>query len=112
MWYQLNGRRTEPMPDGMYPVRDNQHKIGNDQFVDHDGNLVQVSTVFLYIDHNFLSSLDFSDIYEPKLFETMVFGGHCNEWCWRYATYDQAELGHYMVINGLIHGIPMDSLDI
>lgn len=58
----------------------------------HLPNNVMVSTVFLGIDHNFLSKGD------PILFETMIFGGG-NEFQERYSTWDEAEEGHNRVLH-------------
>jgi hypothetical protein len=30
----------------------------------------------------------------PILFETMIFGGPLHEYCWRYASWDDAQAGH------------------
>lgn len=51
------------------------------------GNIL-VSTVFLGIDHNFVSDGP------PLLFETMIFGGAHDEWQERYTTRAAAESGH------------------
>lgn len=49
---------------------------------------VEVSTVFLGLDHNFLGK-------EPALlFETMVFGGDLDGEQDRYSTWEEAEAGH------------------
>jgi hypothetical protein len=48
----------------------------------------RVSTVFLGLDHNFVSSG------EPVLFETMVFVGRESMECQRYTTRDDALAGH------------------
>ena len=50
-------------------------------------NGVEVSTVFLTMDHSFGGEL-------PILFETMIFGGQYNDYQWRYSTYEEAEAGH------------------
>jgi hypothetical protein len=52
---------------------------------------VEISTVFLSFDHNW------SYHGAPILFETMVFGGKCDQWTWRYFTYAQALKGHAKV---------------
>lgn len=58
-----------------------------------------VSTVFLGLDHN----LGFG---RPKLFETMVFGSRegplDEEGCWRYETWEEAEVGHQRVVEELM----------
>lgn len=55
---------------------------------------VRVSTVFLGIDHSW--SLTFG---EPILFESMVFGGPMDQEMYRYATWEQAEAGHAMLVD-------------
>ena len=49
---------------------------------------VEVSTVFLGLDHNFFGSGN------PVLFETMVFGGKFDQEMNRYSTWEQAETRH------------------
>lgn len=49
---------------------------------------VQVSTVFLGLNHNF------SEEGDPILFETMVFNGEYDQEMERYCTYDEAVAGH------------------
>jgi hypothetical protein len=66
---------------------------------------VDVSTVFLTIDHNW------SPDGPPVLFETMLFaseswsGGPAGAWhdneCWRYSTWDEAVAGHQRVVAAL-----------
>jgi trimethylamine:corrinoid methyltransferase-like protein len=58
--------------------------------IDTIGN-VQVSTVFLGLDHNFGRG-------EPLLFETMVFMGPLNEEMDRYPTWEAAEAGHAVMV--------------
>ena len=48
---------------------------------------VEISTVFLGIDHSFGGKT-------PIVFETMVFGGKLDQEQERYATYDEAMKGH------------------
>ena len=69
-WFEQAGR------DGRRVVK--KTRIGN----------VEISTVFLGLDHRFGRSGP------PLLFETMIFGGEADEDCWRYATWEQAEGGH------------------
>lgn len=52
----------------------------------------EVSTVFLGLDHNF------SDEGPPILFESLVFGGKLNGEGRRYATWDEAEAGHWELV--------------
>ena len=51
-----------------------------------------VSTVFLGLDHNFGGDGP------PLLFETMVFGGLFDDEQKRYATYEEAEKGHLLMV--------------
>lgn len=53
---------------------------------------VNISTVFLGIDHNW------SFHGQPILFETMIFGGSHDNYQERYATWDEAEEGHKRAI--------------
>ena len=48
---------------------------------------VNVSTVFLGMDHSFGGGA-------PLLFETMIFGGEHDQYQDRYETWEQAEAGH------------------
>lgn len=48
---------------------------------------VNVSTVFLGLDHNFGDG-------PPILFETMIFGGPFSDFQDRYETWEEAEKGH------------------
>lgn len=52
---------------------------------------VEVSTVFLTIDHNWLGGA-------PLLFETMVFGGTLDQEQERYSTWEAAERGHAAIV--------------
>ena len=54
-------------------------------------NKVQVSTVFLGLNHSFGGGT-------PILFETMIFGGKHNEYQERYATWEEAEAGHLRAV--------------
>ena len=47
-----------------------------------------VSTVFLGLDHNFFSEGP------PILWETMIFGGHMNDFQQRYSSLEEAMKGH------------------
>ncbi len=58
-------------------------RVANDQI----GN-VEISTVFLGLDHNFF------DRGPPLLFETMIFGGEHNDYQERCSTWEQAEAMH------------------
>ena len=52
---------------------------------------VQVSTVFLGLDHSFGNG-------PPLLFETMVFGGDHDQEQERYTTWEEAEDGHKRIM--------------
>lgn len=60
--------------------------------VTHIGAGVKVSTVFLGIDHRFGDG-------PPILFETMVFGGPLDGTEQRYATWEEAVVGHQRVVS-------------
>lgn len=53
---------------------------------------IQVSTVFLGIDHSWTGKGP------PVVFETMVFGGRADQYCVRYSSWDEAIHGHIEVI--------------
>lgn len=53
---------------------------------------VEVSTVFLGLDHSFGHG-------PPLLFETMVFGGKLDQEMARYATYADAQRGHDLMVS-------------
>lgn len=53
---------------------------------------VRVSTVFLGIDHSFMSAGP------PILFETMIFGGEHDQYQERYCTRDEAIQGHLIAL--------------
>lgn len=89
MWYKLDKNRNPiPCVPGEYPTRDttneSEWRVGNDMIGD-----IQVSTVFLSLDHRSVM-----DVGEPIVFETMIFGGEHDEYQERYRTWDEAEEGH------------------
>lgn len=54
---------------------------------------VRVSTVFLGLDHSFwVRGEDESN--KPIVFETMIFGGPLDQYQERYATWEEAKIGH------------------
>ena len=55
---------------------------------------VEVSTVFLGLDHSFHGKI-------PLVFETMVFGGENDGEMERYSTWDEAEAGHKKMVESL-----------
>jgi hypothetical protein len=64
-----------------------------------DGDCM-VSTVFLGLDHNFLPDG------LPILFETLVFGGEHDGLMQRYATWDEAAIGHKEVVEKVMAQTP------
>lgn len=50
-----------------------------------------VSTVHLVLNHQFTDG-------PPLIFESMVFGGPHNDYQWRYATEEQARVGHARIV--------------
>jgi len=61
---------------------------------------LEVSTVFLGLDHSFGVGL-------PQLFETIIFDkDHCVVEEFRYATWEEAEVGHKKAVNGLRKKLP------
>ena len=55
---------------------------------------VEVSTVFLGLDHSFGGG-------PPMIFETLIFGGERDGEMWRYSTMKQAKEGHAEVVASL-----------
>lgn len=56
---------------------------------------VRVSTVFLGLDAGNRGGA-------PLVFETMIFGGPCDELCWRYSEYHSALMDHYRICNEIV----------
>jgi len=64
---------------------------------------VDVSTVFLGLDHGDLSSHELGQpIHIPILFETMIFGGARDGEINRYSTWDEAVAGHDEILKEFI----------
>lgn len=59
-------------------------------------NGIKISTVFLGIDHGYGG--------KPHWFETMIFGGGHDGYLERYATWDEAEVGHQKALEMVIGG--------
>ena len=49
-----------------------------------------VSTVFV--------GIDMRGAGPPSVFETMIFGSKLDQSCWRYAAWDDAQVGHEMAV--------------
>jgi len=61
----------------------------------------RISTVFLAMDHGWRSPV-------PILFETMIFGGEHDQYCERYATWEEAEEGHKRAVELYERGFKTD----
>lgn len=59
---------------------------------------VQVSTVFLGLDHAWGGG-------RPLLFETLIFDGQYDGHMWRYSTRDEAIVGHLAVLDAIRAGL-------
>ena len=53
---------------------------------------IDVSTVFIGVDHRLVGKGP------PLLFETMIFGGPMDQEYWRYASWDDACVGHAVAV--------------
>lgn len=65
--------------------------------IDIKGVKVEVSTVFLMIDHRVIHSPGCRAV----LFETMVFGGDYDGYQKRYTTYGDAKIGHWKIVDAI-----------
>lgn len=86
-------------------ARDHDNEISERKRVERTevGDDVTVSTVFLGLDHNFYGGA-------PLIYETMIFGGECDQHQWRYSTVEQAREGHARVVAALRAGVdPSDN---
>lgn len=88
--YILEGKIPKPIDDilewGEWFEKANRHVAKTDL-----SNDVSISTVFLGIDHSFEGG-------KPILFETMIFGGKHDQYQERYATWEEAEVGHSQAV--------------
>lgn len=109
MYYKLEGKQILPL-NNVIEWAEWFEKAGKDRVVGHeklpDGS--EVSTVFLGIDHSPIQrTLELPQevnpsVYHPLIFETMVFGGPFDGHQCRYHTWDEAYLGHQMVVADLV----------
>lgn len=74
---------------------DDYRRVEKTTIEEETGETIEVSTVLLMIDHNFLGEGP------PIIFETMVFGGEMDEACWRYSTEEAARDGHETIVEAL-----------
>ena len=88
----------QPEPDSMkWAEWFEHHRDEKRVAVDYFGE-VMVSTVFLGLDHNFLSEGD------PILYEPMIFGGEHDQYQDRYRTKVEALEGHKRAVE-LVQGL-------
>lgn len=91
--YILVNGEPVPEPDLMkwaesYERREN-HRVGKDRV-----GQMEISTVFLGIDHGFLWGRQDPSSYKPVLWETMIFGGPLDQEQYRYDSLEKAKAGH------------------
>lgn len=101
--YILDGKTPRPEPDLIKWAKWFEANVGNRHVAKTSIGDLQVSTVFLAIDHQF-------DQGPPILFETMVFGGD-DDMQTRYHTWEEAERGHEAIVAKLCSGeltVPLD----
>lgn len=91
--YILINRKPVPEPDLFAWCRWLENSKDRQVGITHLSDTVLVSTVFLGLDHRFTNSG------LPILFETMVFGGELDGEQERYCTYDEAEIGHRLMVS-------------
>jgi hypothetical protein len=92
-WYRLDEDHNPVPVYDLKGLRDKDVVVGKDTIND-----VDVSTVFLNLDHNH------SGEGPPILFETMIFGGKYDQYQWRYCTWDEAKKGHDSVVKQIKMG--------
>jgi hypothetical protein len=94
-WYILNKKHEIVPTDSLTATRwlcpDADGKNDNRRVAYTKIGDVQISTVFLGLDHSF-------DDGPPLVFETMIFGGEHNEGQWRYHAWQEALEGHEAAI--------------
>ena len=94
MTYILVDGMPVPEPDRLkwahwFGTQDQTERIVAKSIV---GDEVEVSTVFIGLDHRF------GEPGPPLLWETMIFGGPHDGETWRYSSREQAKDGHLRVI--------------
>lgn len=90
-WYKLDGIR--PVPDetnGLWFIQNKEKRQVAFTKITKD---IEISTVFLGLDHNFGNSG------KPRLFETLVFGGPMDGSMRRYENWIEAEQGHQEMVD-------------
>ena len=94
MKYLLEGKKVIREPDLIKWA--NWFETANRHVAKDEIDGVSISTVFLGLDHGFGDG-------PPILFETMVFGGELDQEQERYATFEQAEKGHKLMVERIKH---------
>lgn len=85
---KLVGHEVVPLPYGIYPWASiEDRRVALTQIAPE----VRVSTMFLVINHGRNG--------KPLWFETMVFGGPLSDECGRYETWEEAEAGHWAIVD-------------
>jgi hypothetical protein len=99
-WYDRDG---EPLPIMVASdlLADEEYKIVKQDVFVYDNEPVQVSTVWLGLDHNFWPGGPI------KIFETMIFGGKLHMEQWRYSSEEEALAGHEDAVK-LLHNAYAD----
>jgi hypothetical protein len=69
--------------------------VAQTKFLDTKNININVSTVFLGLDHSYNSTV-------PILWETMVFGGPFDQQSVQYSSFKDALKGHNIVVDGII----------
>ena len=70
-----------------------------------------ISTVFLGLDHNWISDLYKTDSHRPHIFETMIFhneGNYIESYCRRCSTWQEAEAQHKRAVQWVKNGCKDD----
>jgi len=88
LWYKLVGEKIKPCRPG---EGFNQNRQVKKTFLKN--HKIFVSTVFLGLDHD-----HFQEESKPILFETMVFGFEDDEIQERYHTWEEAKIGHNLIV--------------
>lgn len=93
LWYVLGPDGRTPVPvDDLRRVELGMQDYAKRRVAKDVVGGAEVSTVFLGLDHRMFGDGP------PLLFETMIFGGECDELQRRYETWDEAEHGHARIV--------------
>jgi len=98
LWYILDNNHkpvSKPVLEAAEWMEKNleRKKVAYHELKDLNGDDVNVSTVFLGLDHSWLG------YGKPVLWETMIFGGEHDQYQARYTTYEHALEGHQEALN-------------